>query len=96
MKSITGRVPVIAAPPNGGMIGFPTYTAYGIMLRNLYDPTIGIGQKVQVKSAVLTTGEWGIYGISHDLACQIDDGPWESTLYAYNPKLPTPPVLAHG
>lgn len=85
-----GQVPVIAAPPRGSMIGFPTYTAYGIMLRNLYDPTIGLGQKVSVESSVLTTGEWQVYSLAHHIEALVPDGKWESTIMAYNPKHPTP------
>lgn len=85
-----GKIPVIAPPPKGSMRGFPTYTAYGIMLRNLYDPTLGLGQKISVESSVLTTGEWAIYGLSHELEAEVPDGKWESTIMAYNPKHPTP------
>jgi hypothetical protein len=72
------------------MIGYPTYTAYGIMLRSLYDPTIGFGQKIQVQSSVLTTGEWAVYGLSHHLESQTPNGKWETEILAYNPKHPTP------
>lgn len=85
-----GQIPLIAPPPKGSMIGYPTYTAYGIMLRNLYDPTIGLGQKVSVESSVLTTGEWTVYGLSHQLESETPNGKWESTIMAYNPKNPTP------
>jgi hypothetical protein len=85
-----GQIPKIAPPPNGSMIGYPTYTAYGIMLRSLYDPTIGFGQKIQVQSSVLTTGEWAVYGLSHHLESQTPNGKWETEILAYNPKHPTP------
>lgn len=88
--SRNGKVPVIAPPPRGSMRGYPTYTAYGIMLKNLYDPTLGLGQKISVESSKLTTGEWAIYGLSHELEAQVPDGMWESTIMAYNPKFPTP------
>ncbi len=85
-----GQIPLIASPPEGSMIGYPTYTAYGIMLQNLYDPTIGLGQKIKVKSSVLTTGEWATYGLSHRLESETLNGKWQSTILAYNPKHPTP------
>jgi hypothetical protein len=85
-----GQIPVIAAPPEGSMIGYPTYTAYGIMLRNLYAPTIGLGQKIQVKSSVLTSGEWQVYMLSHWLESEMPKGRWETSIAAYNPKHPTP------
>lgn len=85
-----GQVPVIAPPPKGSMIGYPTYTAYGIVLRNLYDPTIGLGQKVSVESSVLTTGEWQVYSLAHHIEALVPNGKWESTVMGYNPKHPTP------
>lgn len=85
-----GKIPVLAPPPKGSMIGYPTYTAYGIMMRNLYDPTLGLGQQVSVESSVLTTGQWAIYGLSHQLEAQVFNGKWETTILAYNPKHPKP------
>ncbi len=85
-----GKIPVIAPPPKGSMQGYPTYTAYGIMVKNLYDPTFGLGQQVSVESSVLTTGQWAIYGLSHALESETPNGKWDSTIMAYNPKHPTP------
>lgn len=87
-----GLIPVIAPPPKGAMIGFPKYNAYGVALRNLYDPTIGYGQKVKVESSVLTPGEYVVIGLSHALSCEMPNGPWETAITAYNPKLPQRPL----
>lgn len=85
-----GQIPLIAPPPDGSMIGYPTYTAYGIMLRNLYLPTVGLGQKVKVQSSVLETGEWQVYMLAHEIECEMPNGKWETSIAAYNPKHPTP------
>lgn len=87
-----GQIPIIAPPPVGNMIGYPSYTANGIMLRNVYDPSIGFGQSVQVQSSVLTTSTYSIYSLDHDLECYVPKGKWESTILGYNPKYPTPLV----
>jgi hypothetical protein len=89
-RATTGRFRRSRRLRDGSMIGYPTYTAYGIMLRSLYDPTIGFGQKIQVQSSVLTTGEWAVYGLSHHLESQTPNGKWETEILAYNPKHPTP------
>lgn len=89
-----GLVAVIAPPPKGSMIGFPKYNAYGVTVRNLYDPTIGYGQKVRIESSVLTPGEYVTIGLSHSLSCEMPNGPWETQVVGYNPKLPTPLVQA--
>jgi len=84
-----GSVPKIS--PETGMIGYPTYTAYGIMLKCLFNPSIGFGQKIQVESRLKPAcGEWAIYGMDYDLESLVPDGKWEITLMAYNPKYPTP------
>lgn len=85
-----GLIPVLAPPPKGAMIGFPKYNAYGVTVRNLYDPTIGYGQKVRVESSVLKPGEYVVIGLNHQLACEIPNGPWETQVTGYNPKMPTP------
>jgi hypothetical protein len=38
-----GQIPLIAPPPKGGMIGYPVFNELGVMLRTLYNPTIGLG-----------------------------------------------------
>lgn len=85
-----GLIPVLAPPPKGSMIGFPKYNAYGVTVRNLYDPTIGFGQKVKIESSVLTPTEYVVIGLAHTLTCEFPNGPWETTITGYNPKLPTP------
>lgn len=87
-----GLIPVLAPPPKGSMIGFPKYNAYGVAVRNLYDPTIGFGQKVRVESSVLSPGEYVVYKLAHSLSCELPGGPWETEVLGYNPKLPSSPV----
>lgn len=85
-----GQVRVVAPPPKGSMEGYPTYTAYGIMLKNLYDPTFGLGQQISVESSVLTTSQWAIWQLAHEIECEVENGKWESMVQAYNPKFPKP------
>lgn len=81
---------VIAPPPVGNMIGYPAPTANGIMLRNVFDPTIVYGQKIQVQSSILQTATYSIFGLDHDLECLMPKGKWESTIQAFNPNTPVP------
>lgn len=85
-----GLIPVIAPPPKGAMIGFPKFNAFGVTLRNLYDPTIGFGQKIKLESSVVSPGEYVVIGLAHVLACEYPNGPWETVITGYNPKMPTP------
>lgn len=89
--SRNGQIPLIAPPPTGGMKGYPTYTAYGISVETLYNPSIGFGQQVQVQSSLQAAcGTWAVYGLSHHLQCEVPDGAWFSTVLCYNPKFPVP------
>lgn len=84
-----GQIPLIS--PQTGMKGYPTYTAYGIMVETLYNPSIGFGGKVQVKSRLqAASGTWAVYGLGHHLESEMPDGKWFSTVLCYNPKFPTP------
>lgn len=87
-----GQVPIVS--PQTGLIGYPTYTAYGLMLRTLFNPSIGFGSKIEVRSSLEpANGEWSVYHLDHDLESLIPRGRWYSTIGAYNPKFP-PPIIA--
>jgi hypothetical protein len=47
-----GAIPLIAPPPLGGMVAYPTYSALGIDVQTLYTPSIGFGRQVQVQSSL--------------------------------------------
>lgn len=87
-----GLIPVLAPPPKGAMDGFPKYNAYGVTVRNQYDPTIGSGQKVRVESSILTPGDYVVYSLAHELDSEVPNGRWHTTVSGYNPRLPAPPV----
>lgn len=76
---------------NTGMEGYPTYTAYGIMIETLFNKQIQFGKLIKVVSTLKpANGEWSVYGLNHSLDCQVPGGKWQSTVMAYNPKFPTP------
>jgi hypothetical protein len=84
-----GQIPLVS--PDTGMIGYPAYTAYGIMLMSLFNPSIGFGGKIKVQSELpAACGEWSVYGLDHDIESMMPGGKWQSTIMAYNPKYPTP------
>jgi hypothetical protein len=84
-----GQVPLVS--PQTGMKGYPTYTAYGIVVETVYNPSIGFGGKIQVQSSLQQAcGEWAVYGLSHHLQSEMPDGAWFSQVLCYNPKFPVP------
>jgi hypothetical protein len=89
-----GAIPMVS--PDTGLVGYPAYNAYGIMIETLFNPSIGFGQKINVQSSLQPAcGEWAVYGLDHELDEEVPDGGrWHSRILAYNPKFPTPPVLS--
>lgn len=92
----TARVPVIARPPNGAMIGYPSFTQQGILARNLFLPDIAFGGKVNiqtdVKSLQKANGIWTVYKLDLALDTQVPKGHWMSTFYSYNSNSPNPVI----
>jgi hypothetical protein len=88
----TPNVPMVAAPPAGQMIGYPSYTQQGIKVDNIFNPQISRGQLIQVDGGILkkATGKWAVTKIDHALDSLVPKGNWMSTLYCYNPNLPQP------
>ena len=84
-----GSIPVVS--PTSGMKGYPSYTAYGISVETVFNPSIGFGGKIQVNSSLQpATGQWVVYGLNHFLESDMPGGAWFSTVLGYNPKYPTP------
>jgi hypothetical protein len=84
-------VPIIS--PDTGLIGYPTYTGFGIDIRTIYNPNIVQGGQVQVNSSLPgASGLFTVYGVSHDLDSQIPGGKWETMIHAYRLGYPTPPI----
>lgn len=80
-----GDTPIIAPPPQGTMVGYPSFTAYGIHLKNEYDPRFKFGSKVRVRSSLQrASGEWTIITLDHDLSTMMPGGEWFSEIGAYN------------
>jgi hypothetical protein len=85
-------IPVIS--PQSGMEGYPSYTANGLELTTLFNPSISFGALVQVKSSLPAANQVvKVMGLDHDLHAQIPGGRWHSTIRGYNPTKPPGTVL---
>lgn len=89
----TGQV-ITISPGDGSLIDYPEYTATGIMLRALFNPSFSIGRQVAVSGSVITgaNATWNLYGLNHMLESQTPDGKWETILLGSSPKFPTPVI----
>lgn len=84
--------PITISPSDGTLIGYPQYTATGMLFTGLYNSSFAIGKQVTVKGSQLepANSTWNVYGLNHNLESQTPDGKWESLLMATSPKFPTP------
>jgi hypothetical protein len=84
----------IAPPPVGSMIGYPSYTQQGIIVKNVFNPQIGFGGQIVVSGSLLkkANGTWIVHKLDHALDSLVDHGLWESTIYGYGANPPIPIV----
>lgn len=91
-KSRAGTIPLISTTT--GLIGYPGFTAYGLMLKTLFNPELRFGASVKVQSslatvsALNTTGIWTIYSLDHEIESMVAHGKWYTSIVCYNPAFP--------
>jgi hypothetical protein len=80
-----GQVPLLSK--STGMIGYPSFTSQGIIVKSLFNPAIGFGQQVQVQSNDVNgaNGMWNVYSLSYNIASRLPRGPWEMSISAARP-----------
>lgn len=84
-----GAVPLVS--PQTGLIGYPTFSAMGVDCRTLFNPSIGFGGKIKLQTSLENaSGIYAVQGLHHQLACEMPDGPWFSTLNCYTPSTRAP------
>ena len=82
-------VPVIS--PETGMINYPTYTGFGLIVRSLFSKDFVFGGNVQVQSSLQPANKtWYVYQIDHDLESLVHRGQWFSTLSLTDNAAPQP------
>jgi hypothetical protein len=86
-------VPLIAPPPAGGMVGYPSYTQQGIMVKTVFDPRLTMGGQFKLETSLPQTsksGTWNVYKLDLALDEQVPNGEWSATAFGYNPQFPAP------
>lgn len=74
-----GQVALIS--PDSGLVGYPSWCAFGLSLKTLFNPAIGYGSTVEVQSSLpQASGNWIVYGIDLDLESMVYNGNWFMTL----------------
>lgn len=74
--------PVIS--PDSGMVGYPTFSSKGMMVRSVFNPAVRFGGKIQVQSSVdMASGQFTVFNLSHSLSSMTPDGPWFTTIECF-------------
>jgi len=80
-----------------GMIGYPTYTGYGITVKSIFNPAIRFGDRIEVESSLdekqkllSASGPWNICKLDAELASETPKGPWQMTMECIRPGIPQP------
>lgn len=85
---------ITLTPLDGSLIDYPSFTATGVQLRALFNPSFAIGKQVIVKDSEITpvNATWNVYSFDSLLESQSPGGKWESVLQTSSPKFATPVV----
>lgn len=80
-----GSIPEVSKAT--GMEGYPSFTSQGIIVRSLFNPSIGFGSKIKVVSDKINgaNGEWNVYSLSYNLDAKQPRGRWNMSISAARP-----------
>lgn len=86
-----GEAPVLVSPETG-MVGSPSYTQWGLMVKTVFAPGIKNGINLSVDSTQIpaTSGiSWNVYTYHLSLDSLFPRGEWFATMWTLNPKFGT-------
>ena len=91
-KTRGGDIPMIAPPPDGDMVGYPSFVAFGIRVKTMFNKSIRFGARFQIKSSIIPANgkTWGVLNLAHDLSTQMPDGDWYTMIGAWDTGYPQP------
>jgi hypothetical protein len=65
------------------MVGYPAFTAQGVIVRSIYNPSIGFGHKIEVQSDLTPAcSEWVVYRLDYELDSMVPHGKWFAVMEA--------------
>jgi hypothetical protein len=69
-----------------GMIGYPAFTSWGIIITSAYNSSIKFGQRIQVQSSLSAANHiWFISTINHELESMVPGGQWHTRFLCATP-----------
>lgn len=79
---------VVLISKETGMVTAPIYTSNGIMVRTLFNPSLGLGTKIHVETILKlypATGDFVVYGLNLSLDALVPRGRWFADVQAAPP-----------
>lgn len=81
-----GLVPLIS--PQTGLVGYPSFSNYGVTFRCLFNPALRFGGSVSIKSPIAkANGQYTVQCVGHQLESEKPGGAWFSIVLGVNPAI---------
>lgn len=80
----TGYMPTVG--PGNKLVGYPVFSSQAINIRTEFLPNVLLGGKIKLAGDTLgdmINREWKISQVTHELAAQVPNGPWFTSLGLY-------------
>lgn len=72
-----GLIPEIS--PSSGLIGYPTFDAFGVNFTTLFNPAILFGGAIKLTTSITpASGQWVVTSVNHILEAEKPNGLWQS------------------
>jgi hypothetical protein len=79
-------IPLIS--PQSGLMGYPSFTDYGVIFRCLFNPAILFGGSVSLQSSIpKANGQFTVLCVGHQLESEKPGGAWYSLVHCVNPSV---------
>lgn len=86
-----GLVPLVS--PETGLIGWPSFTQYGLAFTTLFNSNYQFGGRIRVQSELKSAdGDWYVYMIIHELSAETPDGAWYTHMECVQYGTIAPPI----
>jgi hypothetical protein len=74
--------------PTTGMVGYPSYSVYGVDVTMQFNPTLLYAGQLNVQSSLAPANKtWVIYGLNHSIESITPNGDWFTQVSCFSPQL---------
>lgn len=72
---------IITISPQLGMIGYPTFAAWGQLINSIFMPDFARGRKCRVTSSIdRACGDFWVQSVTHTITSKMPGGPWMTSV----------------